>query len=134
MTDQQYPIPATGAFIFNKEGKLFLVKSHKFKDKYMVPGGKVEVGESIKDNLIREIKEETNMDIYDIEFIGVQEMIFDESFWKKIHFIFLDYKCKTDSEKVVLNEEAQDYVWVTLSEALELDLDKWTRTVIEKWV
>ena len=132
MPKQNFPHPTVGALIFNPEGKLLLVRSHKFHDKYVVPGGHIEVGEKMTDALIREAKEETGLDIYDLEFIFFQEFIQDESFWKKMHFIFFDFACKTDSSEVTLNDEAQSYVWVTLEEALALPIDSYTGNAIRE--
>lgn len=132
MTKQDYPHPTVGALIFNPEGKMLLVRTHKFHDKYVVPGGHIEVGEKMTDALIRETKEETGLDVYDLEFIFFQEFIQDESFWKKMHFIFFDFACKTDSNEVRLNEEAQSYVWVTMKEALALPIDAYTGNAIRE--
>ncbi len=132
MTKQNFPHPTVGALIFNPEGKMLLVRSHKFHDKYVVPGGHIEVGEKMTDALIREAKEETGLDVYDLEFIFFQEFIQDESFWKNMHFIFFDFACKTDSTDVVLNDEAQSYIWVTMSEALTMDVDPYTINAINE--
>lgn len=132
MTEQNYPHPTVGALIFNPEGKMLLVRSHKFHDKYVVPGGHIEVGEKMAEAVIREAKEETGLDVYDPQFIFHQEFIQDESFWKKMHFIFFDFACKTDSTDVVLNDEAQAYVWVTLEEALTMNVDPYTINAIKE--
>lgn len=132
--EQHYPEPTVGALIFNPEGKIFLMKSHKWKDKYTIPGGHIELGESIETALKREIKEETGLDIHDIEFICFQEFVFDDQFWKKKHFIFLDYACKTSSTEVKLDDEGQDYIWVTLEEALKLPIDTYSRTTIKEYM
>ena len=134
MADQQFPEPTTGGLIFNSEGKLFLMKSHKWRDKWVVPGGHIELGETIEESLIREVKEETNLDIYDIEFICFQEFIYDDLFWKRRHYIFFDYACKTDSTEVILNSEAQEYTWVSLEEREKLPLDKYTEIAIQKYL
>ena len=134
MAEQIYPEPTVGTFIFNKAGELLLLKSHKWPGKYVVPGGHVELGETIEEAAIREAKEETGLDIYDLMFINFQEFIYDPSFWKKRHFIFFDYTCRTDSLEVKLNDEAQEHVWVKLDAALHLPLDSYTRTSIEKIV
>lgn len=131
MRRQQYPEPTVGALIFNQEGKVLLLKSGKWRNKYVIPGGHIELGETMEDALRREIKEETGLDIYDIEFVSLQEFIFDESFHEKRHFIFLDFVCKTDSNEVVLNFESQEYVWVSLEKALKLPIDPYTRRLIE---
>ena len=134
MAEQIYPEPTVGTFIFNKAGELLLLKSHKWPGKYVVPGGHVELGETIEEAAIREAKEETGLDIYDLMFINFQEFIYDPAFWKKRHFIFFDYSCTTDSLDVKLNDEAQEHVWVKLDAALQLPLDSYTRTSIEKIV
>jgi nucleoside triphosphatase len=130
MADQKFPEPTVGALIFNSEGKLFLMRSHKWHDAYVIPGGHIELGETAVDALRREIKEETALDIYDIEFLCIQEFINDKAFWKKRHFIFFDYACRTDSTDVMLNSEGHDHVWVTLDEAKDLEIDSYTRNVI----
>ena len=132
MTQQNFPHPTVGALIFNPEGNLLLVRSHKFHDKYVVPGGHIEVGEKMVDAVVREAKEETGLDIYDPQLIFFQEFIQDETFWKKMHFIFFDFACKTDSSEVVLNDEAEAYVWVTLEEALTMNVDTYTINAIRE--
>ncbi|HNN14657.1 MAG TPA: NUDIX domain-containing protein, partial [Anaerolineales bacterium] len=87
--------------------------------------------ERLEEAAIREAKEETGLDIYDLKFINFQQFIYDPSFWKRRHFIFFDYACRTDSESVQLNDEAEDHVWVSPSEALHLPLDSYTRTSVE---
>lgn len=134
MSKQQFPEPTVGALIFNPKGKIFLMKSYKWRNKYVIPGGHIEMGEKLEDALKREIKEETGLDIYDIEFICFQEFIFDKAFWKKKHFIFFDFACKTNSKKVTLNSEGQEYVWVSLKEALRLPIEPYTKRAIEEYM
>jgi nucleoside triphosphatase len=133
MRKQQYPEPTVGALIFNQKDKVLLVKSDKWRNHYTVPGGHIELGETMEEALRREVKEETGLDIYDIRFSLLQEFIFDEAFHKRRHFIFIDFVCKTDSDenKVVLNFESQAYLWVSLDEALGLPIDAYTRRLIE---
>ncbi len=129
-----FPEPVVGALIFNKEGKIFLLESHKWKGKYVIPGGHIELGESIEQALKREIKEETGLEIYDIKFICVKEFIFDKAFWKRKHFIFLNFVCKTNSTKVKLDSEGQGYLWTTLEEALKLPTEPYTKGTIREYM
>lgn len=128
---QQFPEPTVGALIFNPEGKIFLMKSHKWLGKYVIPGGHIELGETMENSLRREIQEETGLYIFGIKFLFSQEFIFDKAFWKKRHFIFFDFVCKTRSLKVTLNSEGQEYVWVTVDEALKLPLEPYTKETIK---
>ncbi len=134
MAEQQFPEPTVGVFIFNQQGELLLLQSHKWPGAYVIPGGHVELGERIEEAAVREAKEETGLDIYDLEFITFQQFIYDPAFWKQRHFIFFDFAAKTDSTDVVLNNEAQEYIWIAPQEALGLELDAYTRTSIEAYL
>lgn len=128
--DQQYPTVTVGALIINSQGKILLIKSHKWRNKYVVPGGKIELGEKTEETLKREVREETGLNIYSIKFLCWQEFIFDKAFWKKRHFIFLDYTCKTKSTQVKLNDEAQSYIWTTPQQALKLPVEPYSKHAI----
>ena len=134
MADKKYPEPTVGALIFNPEGKIFLMKSNKWHDNFVIPGGHIELGETVEQALKREIKEETGLDIFDLDFLGWQEAIFSPAFWKKKHFVFLDFVCQTNSSGVKLNEEAQEYVWVDPEEALSLPVEPFTKITVETYL
>jgi nucleoside triphosphatase len=134
MADQIFPAPTVGVFIFNSNGELLLLQSHKWPGRSVVPGGHVELGETLEQTVLREAKEETGLDVYDLEFICFQECIYDPAFWKPRHFIFFDYAAKTDSLDVQLNDEAEGYRWVKLDETLDLPPDSYTLYAIEKYL
>lgn len=132
MDKQLYPEPTVGALIYGKDNRIFLMKSHKWGHKYTIPGGHIEVGETMEQALVREVKEETNLNIYDIRFIKFFEVIFDPHFHNRKHFIFFDFTCHTNDTDVILNEEAEEYLWATEDEALQLHLEDNTRRFIER--
>ena len=134
MPDQIFPEPTVGAFIFNDRGELLLMQSHKWPGRYVVPGGHVELGERLEQAVIREAREETGLDVREIEFINFQQFIYDPAFWKKRHFIFFDFACKTDGTDVQLNDEAEGFTWVKPDRALALVLDTYTRRSVEMWL
>lgn len=134
MSGQQYPEPTAGALIFNPQGEIFLMKSYKWKNKFVMPGGHVQLGETLEQTLKREIREETGLDIYDIRFLCFHEFILKKYFWQKRHFLFFDYTCKTKSTKVKLNSEGQEYVWINPKGALKLSVEPYTRKTIEQYL
>ena len=125
------PRVATGIFIFNKD-KLLLFKSHKWNNKYCVPGGHVEFGETAEKCAVREVKEETELNITDLKLLKIDECIYPKDFFEKRHFIFFTYMAKTNETKVTLNEEASEYVWVDLKDALTYNLNEPSIPIIKQ--
>jgi nucleoside triphosphatase len=134
MSKQRYPEPTVGALIFNPRGELLLTRSHKWRDRYVVPGGHIELGERIEEALRREIREEIGIEVEDIAFLCFQEFVFDDAFWKQRHFIFFDHTCRTTDTDVTLNDEAQEYVWVSIDEALTMPIEPYTEHAIRVYL
>jgi phosphoglycolate phosphatase len=126
------PIATVGALIHDGHGKVLMIRTHKWSDLWGIPGGKIERGETCEDALIREIREETALEVSDIRFVMVQESIFSPSFIRPEHFILLNYLAKTDSRDVTLNDEAEEFRWVTIEEAFTLELNTATIQLLNR--
>lgn len=83
--------------IIEKDGKILVCK-RKDKKYYFFPGGHVEFGESAKSALIRELKEELNLSVKRVSFIGANENVFKED-RKKHHEINFVFKVQVDKVK-----------------------------------
>jgi len=133
--ERKYPEPTVGALIINNSGEILLVKSPKWNCGYTIPGGHVELGEKIEDALKREIKEEVGIDIEVVGPLMVQEAIFPKTFFKKKHFIFLDYLCKAKNTEIKLDgREMTGFIWIKPEKALNLDIEPFTRNMINKYL
>jgi nucleoside triphosphatase len=132
---QTYPEATVGALVVNEKGEVLMVRSHKWGDKYTVPGGHIELGERAEDAIRREVKEETGLDAEPVELLIVQQAIYPNHFYKHEHYVFMDYVLNTKSLKVQLDgRELQDYVWVQPQDALKLDLEAYTRNFVVKYL
>ena len=89
-----------------------------------LPGGHVEVNESIKDSVIREIKEETNLTLIDLEFVNYFEWINTKTSNREIVFLFTSNKFKGE----IINSLEGKLYWLKIEDlkdkTLSLDLDK----------
>jgi phosphoglycolate phosphatase-like HAD superfamily hydrolase/ADP-ribose pyrophosphatase YjhB (NUDIX family) len=127
----QVPIATVGALIFNAAGEVLMVRTHKWSDLWGIPGGKIKWGESSEDALRREIREETNLEIKDIEFVLVQDCIRSKEFYRDAHFILLNYTCTCGGQMPVrLNEEAREFRWVSIETALQMQINAPTRKLL----
>jgi nucleoside triphosphatase len=129
-----YPIPTAAAMILNPAGEILLLKSRKWNGLFGFPGGKVDYGERIEDALVREIKEETGLIVYDLRFFIVQELISEVEFVHEKHFISLNYVCRSHTREISLNEEASDYIWCLPIEALTHSINRPTRAMIKQYL
>jgi nucleoside triphosphatase len=129
---KRYPEATVGAVILNSENKVLICRSNKWKQQYVIPGGHIESGETMEETLVREVREETGLEVYDIQLLGITESIYSKSFKNQKHFIFVDFICRTESNEVVLNEEAQSYQWIELSEIEDYQLEKFTANLLKE--
>lgn len=126
-----HPIVTVGALIMNDTRQVLLVRTQKWSGLWGIPGGKVKTGETLEEALRREIKEETNLEIHDIQWTLVQDCIHSKEFYRDAHFVLLNYTCRCPGiPNVVLNDEAQEYRWVTLVEAGNLPLNRPTQILL----
>lgn len=131
--EQHAPTATVGGLIFNAEGQVLLVRTHKWSDLWGIPGGKIKWGETSEAALARELKEETALDIADIRFVLVQDCIHSKEFYRDAHFILLNYTCRCAGQpQVQLNQEARDFRWLSLEQALALPLNQPTRTLLQR--
>lgn len=134
--DTGYPISTVGALILNDAGEMLLIRTHKWSHRWGIPGGKIKRGETCEEALVREIMEETALNLRDIEFVMVQDCVEPPEFQRSAHFLLLNYiaRCAEAQPKVVLNEEAQAFQWLPLEKALQIELNIPTRVLIEECV
>lgn len=128
------PKIVVGVLIYNNKNEIFLAKSKKWSDKWIVPGGHLEWGEKLHHCAKREVKEETNLEIGDIELIEIQESIFSKEYHEKKHMVFIDFCAKIKSNKIILNDELQEYKWFKPKDALRINLNKSTNKFIKMFI
>jgi molecular chaperone GrpE len=132
---KQYPEPTVGTIIYNNKEEILLIKCPKWGDFWHIPGGHIEIGETSEEALRREVKEETGLEIDKIEFIGWQDAIYPKEFFRKKHFIFLDFCAKMSGGEVKKSREMMEYVWINPKKALEtLKINSYTIRTIQYYL
>jgi len=103
----------------NGKGEILLAKSNKdpVKGKWIIPGGGIKFGEKIKDAVVREIKEETGLNIEVTGFITVYELIIPE----KEHRIIFYHKGKVKSGKIKTSDDISEVIWIKPADVKKLN-------------
>lgn len=111
---------ATKAFIIHQGKMLLLKESSKYKDganagKFDVVGGRVEPGQRFDQSLLREIKEETGLQV------KIGRPFFVNEWRPKVkgeewQIIGTFFECFADSDQVILSEDHEEYLWINPKE------------------
>lgn len=126
-----FPVSTVGALIFDSFNQVFMLQTHKWSDKWGIPGGKIRWGETAEEALRREMLEETNLAVEDVRLVMVQDAVCPPEFHRPAHFLLLNYTCRAlPPLNPRLNHEAQAFRWVSLQDALEMNLNAPTRKLI----
>lgn len=118
------PLCAVGAIVLDK-GALLLVKRDRepAKGQWSLPGGRVESGETLREALVREVREETGVEVDVDGLIGVAERIVrDDDGEIAFHYVILDYACTPRSTMVTPGDDASEARWVPVGELSDLHL------------
>ncbi len=119
-----HPIVGVGAVIL-RQGKLLLEKrgNEPAKGKWSIPGGVVELGESLEAAVIRETKEETGLDVEAPCLVDVvDQMDLDEEGRVKYHFVIVDYLLQVKGGEPKADSDADELQWVALDEVEKYNL------------
>jgi ADP-ribose pyrophosphatase YjhB (NUDIX family) len=130
----QYPLTTVGGLLRDAAGDVLLVRTHKWSNLWGIPGGKVEYGETLENAFLREIREETGLLAGGARMVMVQEAIEHPEFHAPKHFVLINYVAEVAGVRpaVTLNDEAEEWRWVSLDEAARLPLNGPTRALLEK--
>lgn len=138
-------ILAVGAMIIDYSNKkyktgeerdILMVQTHKWSDKFSVVGGKVKRHESLGDALSREVLEETGLksNIQD-NICTFDELKTNNFFIPTTRRVFVDNIVAVSSRNVMLNYEAENFMWIPPSIALqELDIELNAKKTLELYV
>jgi len=120
------PIVGVGAVVVC-DGKILLEKrkNEPGKGKWSIPGGLVELGEGVEQTVIREVREETGLEVGKPEHVDVVDnVVRDENGEVKYHFVIIDYFVKLKGGTMKAMSDAEELRWVTFDEVEQYDLTK----------
>jgi ADP-ribose pyrophosphatase YjhB (NUDIX family) len=106
-----------------REGKVLLVRRARQPalNLYTLPGGVVEPGETLRDAVIREVREETSLTIEPIALAGEREVIARDAQGRvERHFVILCFAARWRAGEPALNEELDDARWLAPDEIAAL--------------
>jgi mutator protein MutT len=124
---RQYPTkPVVGVGAIMLDGDQILLEKRKNapgKGKWSVPGGLVELGENVEQAVVREVKEETGLDVCEPRLVDVIDHIsLGERGAVRYHFVIVDYLVTVKSGKPKAASDTDSLKWVPFTEVEKYDL------------
>ena len=129
------PIVGVGAVVI-KGTEVLLVRrgSEPLKGEWSLPGGALEVGETLQQGVVREVFEETGITVAPAGVIEILDRIIkdEESGRVRYHYVLIDFVCRVTSGSPRVGSDADEVRWVDRAMLEEYRVAPVTVRVIEK--
>jgi len=129
------PFVGVGAVIVDGAGRVLLVKRRfePLAGQWSLPGGAVDVGETLEACVIREMREETGLDVEVGRVIEVFDRIMHDAEGRvQYHYVLVDYVCRPVGGTLMAASDVADVAWVAEGALAEFRLtDKATAVIAQ---
>jgi 8-oxo-dGTP diphosphatase len=118
-----YPRVGVGAVVFHND-RVLLVRRGRAPSigRWTLPGGLVEVGETTREAIAREVAEECGCAIRVVDIAGVFERIVrDDAGRVRYHYVLVDYLAFAESDAIIAGSDADEAQWASVKEIERLD-------------
>jgi ADP-ribose pyrophosphatase YjhB (NUDIX family) len=114
------------------DGRALLIRRGKapLRGRWSIPGGTVERGESLEQALVREMREETGLEVRPLELLTVFDRIDRDGDTVVFHYVIVDYRCRLLSGVARAGSDALEVVWAGPGELDGLNLTPKAREVV----
>jgi 8-oxo-dGTP diphosphatase len=128
------PLVGVGAIIIEGDRVALVKRGHPpLEGKWSIPGGLLEVGETLRKAAVREALEETALTIAPGELLGVFERVLSDEQGKfRYHYVLIDFLCRRLSGELAAGDDAHDVRWFRREDLAALELARETEEVILK--
>jgi mutator protein MutT len=135
--DRRYPkrpLIGVGALIFRR-GRILMAQRGKqpLKGAWSLPGGALEIGESLDAAVRREVREETGLEVKPVKVFEIFERIIrDARGAVEYHYVLIDYICRAIGGDLRAGDDVCRVEWVRERDLAELEITQGTLAVIER--
>lgn len=128
------PIIGVGAVIFDADRVLLVKRRHEpLKGEWSLPGGVVELGETLEGAVAREVLEETGLQVTVGPMVEVLDRVQRAADGRvEYHYVIVDYLCARRGGHLASGSDADAVKWVGMEELLAYRVSDKARTVIGK--
>jgi 8-oxo-dGTP diphosphatase len=128
----EQPLVGVGAIIVRDSRVVLVKRGHPpLLGEWSIPGGLLEIGETLRQGAEREAQEETGLVVRATELLGVfDRMVSDDQKRTRFHYVLVDFLCEALSGELTASGDAADARWFAADELSGLALPDDTAAVI----
>jgi 8-oxo-dGTP diphosphatase len=130
----EIPLVGVGAVIIEDARVVLVKRAHPpIQGQWSIPGGVLEVGETVREAAVREAGEETGLIVETGELLGVYDRILRDAEQRvQYHYVLIDFLCRRVGGELVASSDAAEVRWFRREELPALKLAEDTLEVIGK--
>lgn len=136
------PVVGVGGVIVDRHGRTVLIRrgSEPLRGEWSIPGGTLELGETLEQGIIREVREETGLEVRVLEFIELFDRIYPgdgstdakDKNKPRFHYVIADYLCEWMGGEPHAGSDVTDLAFAQEEELARFHLTETATRILKK--
>jgi 8-oxo-dGTP diphosphatase len=129
------PIVGVGAVVIDRTKVLLIRRGHEpMKGQWSLPGGALELGETLPQGVAREVLEETGLEVVPLRIVEVLDRISQDESTGRVrhHYVLIDFLCRVSRGSLAAGSDADEVCWAEREQLAQYAVADFTIAVIQK--
>ena len=127
------PVAAVSALVLREDAVLLVRRAAPpNKGRWSLPGGTVKLGETVRDAVVREVREETGLAVEVGDVVDVADVLVPPQARPRYHFVLVVFRARVIEGTIRPGSDARDARWIPIPELARFDVTETTLQVLAR--